>query len=320
MKSLNYKDIHLIPNYSTLASREQADTSVQFGKFKFNLPVVPANMVTTIDFEKAKLLSENDYFYILHRFYDYVELLEWMTSSTLPFLSISIGIKDRDIELMREAIVERGIQIDYVTVDVAHGDHSQAIKTLEFLNELKQSHTPDMFIIGGNVATASGFIRLSTLVDAVKVGIGPGSSCITYNKTGFLSPMFSAVNEIAVAKEELDRDVQIIADGGISNNGDIAKALVAGANMVMVGAGFAQCIDSPALVDPKDPTKILYFGSASRMNGNSKNIEGKTVSLPMNGMSYDEKLVEIKQDLGSAISYAGGENLKAFKEVAWSVF
>jgi GMP reductase len=177
-----------------------------------------------------------------------------------------------------------------------------------------------MFIVGGNIATTSALVRMAPFVDAVKVGIGPGRSCITYNKTGFLSPMFSTLNEIAVAREDLEKKPFIIADGGVSNNGDIAKALVAGADMVMIGSAFAQCLDSPALVDPTDPTKKLYFGSASRMNGNNKNIEGKTISLPMNGMRYEEKMLEIKQDLTSAISYAGGENLTAFKEVAWSTF
>ena len=146
-------------------------------------------------------------------------------------------------------------------------------------------------------------------------------NCITYNKTGFASPMFSTVNTIRQAREEYNEAVAplIIADGGISCNGDIAKALVAGADMVMAGSMFARCIDSPAMVDPTDPTKKLYFGSASLMNGNKKNIEGRTISMPMNGMTYEQKLKEVHQDLTSAISYAGGNDLQAFKEVEWSL-
>jgi GMP reductase len=111
----------------------------------------------------------------------------------------------------------------------------------------------------------------------------------------------------------------IIADGGITCNGDIVKALVAGADMVMAGSMFARCIDSPAMVDPTDPTKKLYFGSASLMNGNKKNIEGRTISMPMNGMTYEQKYNEIYQDLTSAISYAGGDNLDAFREVEYKL-
>jgi GMP reductase len=178
-----------------------------------------------------------------------------------------------------------------------------------------------LFIIGGNIATTSAYIRMAPYVQAAKVGIACGASCITYNKTGFASPMFSTVRDIAQTREELMDQVTpaIIADGGISCNGDIAKALVAGADMVMAGSMFARCIDSPAMVDPTDPTKKLYFGSASSMNGNKKNIEGRTLSMPMNGMTYEQKLKEVHQDLTSAISYAGGSNLEAFKEVEYSL-
>ena len=324
-KSLNYKDIHLIPNYSDLKSRALADTFVDFGKFTFKLPLVPANMASCVDMTKATWLAQNGHFYIMHRFYEYDEILNWMRrmkdcKDLLPFISISVGIKKRDVEMLK-TIVDEKLRLDFVTVDVAHGDHEEAIDMLKYLNTIKQTILPDLFIIGGNIATPSAFFRMAPYVSAVKVGIACGASCITYNKTGFASPMFSTVNTIRQAKEEYNEAVAplIIADGGISCNGDIAKALVAGADMVMAGSMFARCIDSPAMVDPTDPTKKLYFGSASLMNGNKKNIEGRTISMPMNGMTYEQKLKEVHQDLTSAISYAGGNDLEAFKEVEWSL-
>lgn len=331
-RSLNYKDIHLIPNYSDLKSRGQANTFVDFGKFTFKLPVVPSNMVSCISFEKASWLAQNGYFYIMHRFYEYDAILNWMRrmcncKDLLPFISISIGIKDRDIDLM-STIVDEGLRLDFVTVDVAHGDHSEAISMLKYLATLKRTVMPDLFIIGGNIATTDAYLRMVPYVQAVKVGIACGASCITYNKTGFASPMFSTVDDIDSERREIgvgDYDIlpkplpQIIADGGISCNGDISKALVAGADMVMAGSMFARCIDSPAMVDPTDPTKKLYFGSASLMNGNKKNIEGRTISMPMNGMTYEQKMNEIHQDLTSAISYAGGNSLDAFRNVEYNL-
>lgn len=331
-KSLNYKDIHLIPNYSDLKSRSQADTFVDFGKFTFKLPIVPANMASCISFEKATWLAQNGYFYIMHRFYEYDAILNWMRRmcncrDLLPFISISIGIKERDVDLMA-TIVDEGLRLDFVTVDVAHGDHSEAIDMLKYLATLKRTVMPDLFIIGGNIATTDAYLRMVPYVQAVKVGIACGASCITYNKTGFASPMFSTVDAIDNERREIgvgDYDIlpkplpQIIADGGITCNGDIAKALVAGADMVMAGSMFARCIDSPAMVDPTDPTKKLYFGSASLMNGNKKNIEGRTISMPMNGMTYEQKMNEIHQDLTSAISYAGGNSLDAFREVEYNL-
>jgi GMP reductase len=334
IKSLNYKDIHLIPNYSELKSRTEADTFVELGEFAFRLPVVPANMASCIDMTKATWLAQNGYFYIMHRFYEYDEILNWMRrmnkcEDLLPFISISIGIKKRDIELMAR-IVDEKLRVDFITVDVAHGDHSEAINMLRYLNFYKNTLNPNLFIIGGNIATTQAYVRLAPYVQAVKVGIACGASCITYNKTGFASPMFSTVLDInrcrqsptsalnspkSVSKLKDKPAPFIIADGGISCNGDIAKALVAGADMVMAGSVFARCIDSPAMVDPTDPTKKLYFGSASSMNGNKKNIEGITLSMPMNGMTYEQKLKEIYQDLTSAISYAGGTDLTSFQTV-----
>lgn len=325
MQSLNYTDIHLVPNHSILKSRSQADTFVDVGKFTFKLPIVPANMASCISLDKASWLAQHHYFYIMHRFYEYDVILNWMRRmnkchDVLPFVSISVGIKKRDVEMLR-TIVNEKLRLDYVTVDVAHGDHAEVMCMLKYLNTIKQTILPELFIIGGNIATAAAFFRMAPLVDAVKVGIACGASCITYNKTGFASPMFSTINTMRQAREEYNACVApiIIADGGIGCNGDIAKALTAGAHLVMAGSMFARCIDSPAMVDPTDPTKKLYVGSASIMNGNAKNIEGATIAMPMNGMTYAQKLNEIHQDLASAISYAGGHDLNAFQEVQWSL-
>jgi len=180
-KSLNYKDVHLVPNYSELRSRAQADVFVDFGKFTFKLPIVPANMASCIDMTKATWLAQNGYFYIMHRFYEYDEILNWMRrmnkcKDLLPFISISVGIKKRDVDLIA-TIAEEELRLDFVTVDVAHGDHSEAIGMLRYLNLYKKSFNPDLFIIGGNIATASAFFRMAPHVQAVKVGIACGASC-----------------------------------------------------------------------------------------------------------------------------------------------
>lgn len=319
MKSLNYRDVHLIPNHSTLKSRSQADLSLSLGKWKVKLPVVPANMASTISFEKAQWLASNGYFYILHRFYDYRSILDWITSTNpeaLPFVSLSIGSKDRDYDLLKE-IASNKLRLDFVTIDVAHGDHSEVIKMAIHLRMIQRNYYPNLFIIGGNIATSSAYHRMAPYVDAVKVGIACGASCITYNKTGFASPMFSTIKAIAESKRE--GDPMVIADGGIGNNGDIAKALVAGADMVMAGSIFASCADSPAPWVTQTPNKKIYYGSASSMNGNKKNIEGRTLVIDCNGMSYQEKMEELGQDLASAVSYAGGNNLNAFKEVDYAI-
>lgn len=276
-------------------------------------------MASTISFEKAQWLASNGYFYILHRFYDYRSILDWIISTNpeaLPFVSLSIGIKDRDYDLLKE-IASSNYRLDFVTIDVAHGDHSEVIKIAIHLRMIQRNYYPNLFIIGGNIATSSAYHRMAPYVDAIKVGIACGASCITYNKTGFASPMFSTIKAIAETRRE--GDPMVIADGGIGNNGDIAKALVAGADMVMAGSIFASCSDSPAPWATQTPNKKIYYGSASSMNGNKKNIEGRTLVIDCNGMSYQEKMEELGQDLASAVSYAGGNNLNAFKEVDYAI-
>jgi GMP reductase len=123
--------------------------------------------------------------------------------------------------------------------------------------------------------------------------------------------MFTCVQNCSNVTLNNGTSIPIIADGGICCNGDIAKALVAGATMVMAGSMFAACTDSPAsLININGVNHKAYFGSASAENkGHNNNIEGKLNNIPNNGMTYGEKFNEITQDLQSSISYAGGTAL-----------
>ncbi len=140
------------------------------------------------------------------------------------------------------ALVEAGV--DVLLVDSSHG-HSQGV--LDRLKYLRKTY-PELPIIGGNVATAEGAIALAEAgVNAVKVGIGPGSICTTRIVTGCGVPQMTA---IANAVEALrGSDITVIADGGIRYSGDIAKALAAGANCVMVGSMFAGTEEAPGEIE-----------------------------------------------------------------------
>lgn len=147
-----------------------------------------------------------------------------------------------DTEERVEALVNAGV--DVVIVDTAHG-HSQGV-----LDRVKwvKSRFPDLQLIGGNVATGAGARALVDAgADAVKVGIGPGSICTTRVVAGVGVPQITAVAEVA---KELERDdVPLIADGGIRFSGDVAKAIAAGANTVMIGGMFAGTEESPGEVE-----------------------------------------------------------------------
>ncbi|MDC0598949.1 IMP dehydrogenase [Gammaproteobacteria bacterium] len=147
-----------------------------------------------------------------------------------------------DTEARVQALVGAGV--DVVVVDTSHG-HSQEV--INRVKEIKQAF-PDLQLIGGNVATAAGARALADAgVDAVKVGIGPGSICTTRIVTGVGVPQISAVAN--VAEELKDTDITIISDGGIRFSGDIAKAIAAGANVVMIGSLLAGTEEAPGDVE-----------------------------------------------------------------------
>ncbi|RMF82933.1 MAG: IMP dehydrogenase [Nitrospirae bacterium] len=149
--------------------------------------------------------------------------------------AVGVGV---DREARVAALVEAGV--DVVVVDTAHG-HTRRV--LETVRDIKRSY-PDLPLVGGNVATAEGTRALIEAgVDAVKVGIGPGSICTTRVVSGCGVPQLTAVAECTRAAE--GSGVPIIADGGIKYSGDIVKAIAAGAHVVMIGSLFAGVEESP---------------------------------------------------------------------------
>jgi len=153
----------------------------------------------------------------------------------------AVGVSSADDERV-ELLVEAGV--DVIVVDTAHG-HAQGV--LDRVKKVKKRH-PKMQVIGGNIATAEGARALVDHgADAVKVGIGPGSICTTRIVAGVGVPQITAI--LAVAEALAKTDVPMIADGGIRYSGDIAKALGAGANAVMLGSLFAGTDESPGDIE-----------------------------------------------------------------------
>ena len=308
--SLHYENIFLKPNFNSIKTRSDIDTDINFLGKVFRIPVVPANMKCCVDFDICQLLDIKNYFYIMHRFdHDIFAFIKDANECYFNTVSISVGIQDKDKALISN-ISKHRFRVDYITIDVAHGHHSKVADQVKYIKD----NLPDTKVIAGNVATRAGVEYLAAAgADAVKVGIGGGYACTTKDKTGFTYPMFSCVMECAKS-DETGIDIPIIADGGVRCNGDIAKALVAGAKMVMCGSIFAACSDSPAPVvkDASGRRFKQYYGSASIHNKlDKKNIEGTMKLMDTDSFTYQEKLLEIIQDLQSAISYAGGCNLKA---------
>lgn len=213
---------------------------------------------------------------------------------------------------------------DVLVLDIAHGHSDQAIQVT---SEIKQKLGIEL--IAGNVATPEGVYDLvSAGADAVKVGVGPGSACTTRIVAGVGVPQFSAVLDCARVGSELG--VPIIADGGIRNSGDIAKALAAGASSVMLGNLLAGCKECPGRVVERD-TKLykIYRGMASKgaaehrtrldgqgivkdWAGTSASAEGVEAVVPYKG-SVINLLRNLVGGLKSGMSYLNARNIKDFQ-------
>lgn len=310
----DYEDIQLVPAKAVVNSRSECDTSIEFGGRTFKLPVVPANMQTIVDEKIAKFLAENNYFYIMHRFEPQKRLAfaKDMQEQGL-YASISVGVKPEEYDFVQQ-LMDAGVTPEYITIDVAHG-HSNAV--IDMIQHIKKS-LPESFVIAGNVGTPEAVRELENAgADATKVGIGPGKVCITKIKTGFGTGgwQLAALRLCAKAASK-----PIIADGGIRTHGDIAKSVRFGASMVMIGSLFAGHEESPGQTVEQDG-KLLkeYFGSASEFQkGEKKNVEGKKMFVEFKG-SMKDTLVEMEQDLQSAISYAGGNHLLAIRQVDYVI-
>lgn len=309
--ALSYKDVVLVPNYSEVLSRDQLSTKIKIDKLNgawlFNNPILPSNMACTISFEKAEQLAKAGYFYILHRFYDYEDILNWVVKKNGEFLiSISVGVKDKDYEFLEE-LADSCAEVHFVTVDVAHGHNLNVKKICKYFHSLPWKKKPTL-IVGnvGSVEAAKDLVDWGA--DIIKVGLSMGYACTTYNTTGVGTPMYSIVKEISDAMNSgvVSKKVPIIADGQIREIGDACKALHAGASLIMVGSLFAACHDSPAPYSDEKKDYKLFYGSASAQNkGEDKYVEGKQTVLFISEDSMIDLMKRFEQGIRSAMSYAG---------------
>jgi IMP dehydrogenase len=248
------------------------------------------------------------------------------TKDTKGRLAVGAAVGVRDMEMRRvEAALHAGA--DCIVVDIAHGDSHMEI---EMIRNIRR-HFPEAQVIGGNVATADGTKRLIEAgVDAVKVGVGPGSICVTRQVAGSGVPQLTAVIECAEAARP--SGIPIIADGGIRHPGDVAKAIAAGAQTVMVGSLLAGTDESPGLVMTRRGHKykasrgMASLGANIERNKKEGNdltqeeiedyvAEGVEAAVPYRGRAR-EVLTQLIGGLQSGMSYSGAHSVEEFQQKA----
>ncbi len=241
-------------------------------------------------------------------------------------LSVGAAVGVRDKEMRRvEAVLEAGA--DCIVVDIAHGNSHLEIEMIQNIRK----HFPTAQIIAGNVATADGTKRLIDAgADAVKVGVGPGSICITRQVAGSGVPQLSAVIECAEAARP--HGIPVIADGGIRHPGDVAKALAAGASTVMIGSMLAGTDESPGMIMTRRGHRYKASRGMASLEANIERnkregndltqeeiedyvAEGVEAAVPYRG-SAREVLTQLVGGLQSGMSYSGAHSVEELQEKA----
>ena len=310
---LDFCNVLIRPKRSNAPSRKSIKLARTFRTLCSNrtlecIPVIAANMSTTGTFSMAEELVKCQMLTALHKFYPLEDLIRFFKlKSTSNFCFYTLGIRDEEFEKLDEFAKE--ITPDKICMDVANGYSCYFVDKVKRVRE----RFPKAILMAGNVATAEMTQELILAgADIVKVGIGPGSACVTRIKTGVGYPQLSAIAECSDAAHGLGG--LICGDGGCENPGDIAKAMGAGADLVMLGGMLA---GSDECAGKRTEDGFEFYGMASetaqtKFYGGVKNYtaaEGKTVVIPARG-PVKPLLREIKGGLRSACSYVGASKLK----------
>lgn len=309
---LDFKDVLFVPKRSTLRSRSDVDLNRNY-VFKHSqqafsgVPIMASNMDGVGTFEMAMVLQSFPLFTCLVKSYG---LSDWNTNKDFDenYTAISTGIGENDWTRLQSVLIAHS-RIKYICIDVANG-YSEYFG--DFVARVRAKY-PDKTIIAGNVVTADMTQELILRgADIVKVGIGPGSVCTTRKQTGVGYPQLSAIIECSDAAHGLGG--HIIADGGCTNPGDVAKAFGGGADFVMLGGMLAGHNEGGGEV--KDGLVTFYgMSSDTAMEKHSGGVaqyrssEGKTVSVPYRG-AVENTVLDILGGLRSTCTYVGASTLK----------
>jgi GMP reductase len=308
---LDFRDVLIRPKRSTLYSRKQVDLA-KFYRFKHSryewigVPIMAANMDGVGTVTMAQTLSEHKLFTCLVKDYTEADLMPLLNIA--DFFAVSTGTSETDFRRL-SMIINAYPEIKFICIDVANGYQE---RFADYVADVREAF-PGKTIIAGNVVTADMTQELILRgADIVKVGIGPGSVCTTRIQTGVGYPQLSAIIECADAAHGLN--AHIIADGGCTCPGDVAKAFGAGADFVMLGGMLAGHDEGGGEI--KDG-RVQFYGMSSdtAMEKNHGGVaeyrssEGRTVDIPYKGAVKDTVL-DILGGVRSTCTYVGAETLK----------
>jgi IMP dehydrogenase len=337
VKGLTFDDILLLPGYVDFY-REEVTLELQLHNLKLKLPVLSSPMDTVTESDMAISMAKMGGIGMIHRSMSVDDQLEQinLVKSHKDF-DKELASTDVDGRLVCGAAVGVGpdfeervrrlieAKIDLIVIDTAHGFAKFILDSVRYI----KSQTSLIPILAGNITTyeaANALIEAGA--DLLRVGMGPGSICTTRIVTGVGVPQLSAISEVKRAVDESGKDIKVIADGGIKQIGDIAKAIAFGADAVMIGsllAGFEECPGDTIELDGRKfkfyrgmgSVKAMQKGGAARY-GQASTPSSKLVAEGVEGMvkykgPVEDFLYQISGGLKSSCYYIGGKTLQEFQ-------
>ena len=319
---LDFNNVLIKPISSNIDSRSKVNLLTEY-VFKNNVlvnsvPIIASNMDTVGTFEIYRELSKYNIITAFHKFYtldDYK--LEYLSNNLNPDLfMVSCGISKHEIKNAIEIL--KFVKGKYLCIDIANG-YLESL--LEICLNIKTNY-PEIILVVGNVATPEQVEKLITIgkADIIKIGIGPGSACLTREKTGVGVPQLSAIMKCSEAAKKLGG--KIIADGGITCPGDLAKSFVAGADYVMMGGIFSGHNESPGEIIEENNIKYkLFYGMSSgaamkkhygKVNS-YRTSEGRVVKIKLKG-PIENTILDYLGGLRSCCTYINCNNIMEMYE------
>ena len=265
-EALTFDDVTLTPQYSKVLPSDVSTKTYLSKNLHLDIPIISSAMDTVTESKMAIAIAREGGIGVIHRNLSIDRQIKEIQKVKSKGLKVGAAVGTNQSEFSRvKNIIKLGV--DLIVVDTAHG-HSQ--KVADIIMKINKIKTKKTTLCAGNIATANAARFLCKLgVDLIKVGIGPGSICTTRLVAGIGVPQLSAILDV---KKGLKKNVKMISDGGIKFSGDIAKALAAGADAVMVGSLLAGTSEAPGKIIKKKGKLFKVFrgmGSVGAMNKGS---------------------------------------------------
>ena len=325
-ESLTFDDVLLLPRYSEVLPSE-TDISLKLtNKISLKVPFLSSAMDTVTESKMAIALASAGGIGVIHRNLNNKKQAREVLKVKRKNLTVgaAVGTNKEDLERAK-LLIDNGC--DLIVIDTAHGHSEKVLKALSLLKKLNK----EIPICVGNIATGEAAKKLyNSGADIIKVGIGPGSICTTRMVAGIGVPQISAIMEVKQALKK--KKIKIISDGGIKFSGDIAKALAAGADAIMMGSIFAGTDQSPGYkfkVKGKTYKNYRGMGSIGAMSSGSANryfqkkFKDKSKFVPegVEGRveykgNVSKIIYQLKGGLRSSMGYIGAKNLSQISKNA----